>query len=220
MADFAAKPETSRSIAGSFRQTQIILWKNLLLTRRNVVGTVFEILLSILFMAILLLMLYFPTISFYNDNSSRPQDVIDQFNPYFMNYKLTGNFLYHPNTPLARDLTYRALKMINGSYGQISVNGDGCGSSPTPFFNCLRLNGSLDFVESASFLIPEKKLINMFSSFRNWYFKCHWFGQQYESGFVRHGDFQFNQPEHDRTSRQCGLHYFHPKVSQSWSLKH
>ena len=94
MADFAVKSENGRSIAGFFRQTQIILWKNLLLTRRNVVGTVFEILLGILFMAILLLMLYFPTINYFDDNSSKPSSIYDQFNPYFMNNKLYGNFRY------------------------------------------------------------------------------------------------------------------------------
>ena len=143
------KIEKGRSIAGFFQQTRIIIWKNLLLTRRNVTGTIFEILLSILFIAILALMLSIPTINYMDDKASRPQDIISQFNPYFMDNELKGNFLYHPNTPLAQNLTMKALETLNNFYGNISINGDGCGASPTPISNCLELNGKLFLVASS-----------------------------------------------------------------------
>ena len=55
-----ASPPTSPPLrlAGFWRQLQILLWKNLLLARANIVSTLVELLMSLAFISLLILIRY------------------------------------------------------------------------------------------------------------------------------------------------------------------
>ena len=110
MSEYAVK---QRKVVGVFRQTLILFWKNSLLFRRNISGTIAEILVAFIFVLILLLLRYFIDTPHYQDqtntNLSNPVLNVASFvNDTSGRY----NILYYPNNDFISDIMKRAKDLI------------------------------------------------------------------------------------------------------------
>ena len=110
MSEYAVK---QRKVVGVFRQTLILFWKNSLLFRRNISGTIAEILVAFIFVLILLLLRYFIDTPHYQDqtntNLSNPVLNVASFvNDTSGRY----NILYYPNNDFISDIMNRAKELI------------------------------------------------------------------------------------------------------------
>ena len=103
-----SSPPTNLQVAGFFRQLQILLWKNSLLFQRNVLGTLCEILLSVGFIAILLLIRYIVESVQYKDQANPFYNVID----YFQNFAGHYIILYYPDSPVVKQIIQNAYFLI------------------------------------------------------------------------------------------------------------
>ena len=98
-----------RKIAGVWRQFSILLWKNLILSKRNVCGLVTEILCPLLVIIILIIIRYFVDITQYTDQSNGLYNVLDLLQ---LTRNSTNLLLYYPNTTLIKDIITQAVMLI------------------------------------------------------------------------------------------------------------
>jgi hypothetical protein len=103
-------------IASLGKQTTIILWKNALLMSKNILGTVCELLLSLLFVVIL----YF--IAYYNIPNLQP----DEYNErqYFMskfNASKDKQVFYYPNNEFVGELIADAYKVLKAHQPTLNI---------------------------------------------------------------------------------------------------
>lgn len=110
--------EKQKKIAGFGRQAQIILWKNLLLYSKNIVGIIFELATGLLFLAILIIIL---TQDETIDKRSSSASKMSVKNMYRSG---VGYIYYYPKTNLTDSLMgnvfehlKRDNKNLNGSIG-------------------------------------------------------------------------------------------------------
>ena len=124
MSDYAAK---QRHVIGVLGQTRVLFWKNSLLFRRNISGTLAEILVAILFVLILLLVRYFADTTHIDDQTSanNPIGNVVDFVDVASN---RSKILYYPVNDFVKVIVIRALNMINGSISRFNrsfnVNGN------------------------------------------------------------------------------------------------
>lgn len=101
-------------IAGLTRQIVILLWKNAILFRRNILGMLSEILCPFLFLSILLIMRHFiPRIEITDRVSPRSVLKIPMPELQEMNVETNRNkIFYYPNTKFIKDIIDRAAENI------------------------------------------------------------------------------------------------------------
>ena len=101
----------SRKVVGFFRQSVILLWKNSILLRRNISGTIAEILVALIFVFILLFIRYFSdstSVSEQNSTINKVRNVIEYVN-FTTNRSL---IMYYPNNAYVQSIVNDAYSLI------------------------------------------------------------------------------------------------------------
>ena len=104
--------EKQRKIAGFWKQTQIIFWKNMLLYSKNIIGIIFELVAPLLLLSVLLLDLVWISKSKLKERISYKKINVTAFDFGSGSNKL---IYYYPNTNLTTSL-------IQNVYKQLSTN--------------------------------------------------------------------------------------------------
>ena len=115
------KEKQQRKVVGLFWQILILTKKNFLLARRNVVGTVAEILVALLFVLILLLIRYVYDASRYSDQAnivaSQSATNANPVDYVVKNINISTTFVpiiyYYPNNAYVLSLVTAAYTIIN-----------------------------------------------------------------------------------------------------------
>jgi len=100
-----------RKVAGFFRQCLILMWKNSILFRRNIAGTIAEICVALLFVLMLFLVRILADTAHFNDQNlyrNPPVPIIDQINAT-TNRSL---IMYYPNNSFVFGIVQRAFTLI------------------------------------------------------------------------------------------------------------
>ena len=104
--------EKQRKIAGFWKQTQIIFWKNMLLYSKNIIGIIFELVASLLLLSVLILVLVWISKSEFKKRISYKKINVTSS----ISSDDCGNIIYYyPNTNLTTSL-------IQSVYMQLSTN--------------------------------------------------------------------------------------------------
>ena len=112
-----------RKVVGFFRQVVILFWKNSILFRRNVAGTVAEVLVALLFVLMLALMRFISDVPRYSDQTnsydSNPIKSVVQF----INISTTSVpvIYYYPNNAYVLSLVTAAYNIIRAQQGQFTA---------------------------------------------------------------------------------------------------
>jgi hypothetical protein len=96
------------TISGFRRQLAILLWKNAILLKRNVIGTIFELGLSIFFVFTLVIIRYIVERYRYDQQMNPTYYVID----FFRNLADHNLLLFYPNTPVVSRIVNHAYDLI------------------------------------------------------------------------------------------------------------
>ena len=107
------EPNKERKIAGKFKQFRILFWKNGKLFRRNIWGTLGEILMAFLFVLMILLLRFFVDSSAYSDQNAKLTGVFDRLN--------TSNrtlIYYYPNNAFIQELVMNSVTLISNRWPQ------------------------------------------------------------------------------------------------------
>ena len=100
-----------RQVVGFFRQTIILFWKNSLLFRRNISGTICEVFVALLFLIILLFMRFFVDSNKYVD-----QNVENNPLKYLLSsINVTSQrslIMYYPNNAYIQGIVEQAYQII------------------------------------------------------------------------------------------------------------
>ena len=103
--------QDERKVVGFFRQSVILFWKNGLLFRRNISGTIAEIFVALLFLLILVFMRFFVDSNKYEDQNSTTNPL-----KYLMTtINVTSNrnlIMYYPNNAYIQGIVENAYQMI------------------------------------------------------------------------------------------------------------
>jgi hypothetical protein len=117
-------PNRVYKIAGLARQVYILSWKNVLLARRNYVGTALEVLSPFIFIAFMVIIRYFIERFKYDDefipSMAQTSDILSLFNQ-------TGSrdlVLYYPNNDLIKTLVENAVVFIRSSNPRFNPTGN------------------------------------------------------------------------------------------------
>jgi hypothetical protein len=111
-----------KEIVGIFSQVWILVWKNWILFKRNISGTIVELLASYIFVLIILFLRYFVDSTKYYDQTSTTnaiKNVIDQVNT------TTGRGVvyYYPNNAFIQGIVTNAMSLITTQVPAFSVTG-------------------------------------------------------------------------------------------------
>jgi hypothetical protein len=110
-----------RQVVGFFRQSVILFWKNSLLFRRNVSGTICELVVSLLFLLILLILRYFVDNISYSDQDSTTNPLI--YVTAAINTTTSRNYIYYyPNNAYIRAIVARAYQIIRSTTPTFSAS--------------------------------------------------------------------------------------------------
>jgi len=127
-----------RRVVGLFWQILILTKKNFLLARRNVVGTLGEILVAILFVIIILLMRYITDVASFSDqtniptnsSSSSPATNFNRINYVVRNVNLSKDFIpiiyFYPDNSFVKNLTRDAIKIIEAQQPLFNATSKDC----------------------------------------------------------------------------------------------
>jgi hypothetical protein len=112
----------SKKVVGFWKQIWILLWKNWILLKRNKLGTVVEILVSLLFVVILIFLRFFVDSIKVDEQTSTtnpPRNVIDLVNT------TTGRtlVLYYPNNAFIGGIVSSAVTLIQGQRPAFTATG-------------------------------------------------------------------------------------------------
>lgn len=97
-----------RKVVGFFKQLLILFWKNSILFKRNILGTLVEILAALVFVLILVFLRYFVDSVRFTDQTNIARSVFDSINAT-TNRSL---ILYYPNNTYVKDLVTNAYNLI------------------------------------------------------------------------------------------------------------
>ncbi len=100
-----------RKIAGRFRQFVILFWKNGKLFRRNIWGTLAEILMAFIFILMIVFLRYFVDITIFNDSNSRTNPALGLFDK--VNASNRSFIYYYPNNSFTQSIVTNAYTLIN-----------------------------------------------------------------------------------------------------------
>jgi hypothetical protein len=112
-----------RQVVGVFMQIWILMWKNWVLFKRNIKGTLVEILVSYMFVIIIVLLrILIDTTQYYDQTSTTNtvSNVIDQVNT------TTGRtyVYYYPNNAFIQGIVTNAMSMIQTEVPAFTYTGD------------------------------------------------------------------------------------------------
>ena len=102
---YSDKPQ---KIAGFLKQVSILAWKNCILVRRKKYSTILEILLSLWFVSMLLIIRYFVEKVPIPDQLNPMYNVMD----YFQVFKEKNLILYYPDNPLIERIVMNTYDFI------------------------------------------------------------------------------------------------------------
>lgn len=97
-----------RKVVGFFKQLLILFWKNSILFKRNILGTLVEIIAALVFVLILIFLRYFVDSVRFADQTNIARSVFDTINAT-TNRSL---ILYYPNNTYVKDLITNAYFLI------------------------------------------------------------------------------------------------------------
>lgn len=97
-----------RKIAGFFKQLLILQWKNWILFKRNIVGTLGECLIAIIFVLIIIMIRVFIDPTLYSTESNTEYGVLTKFNQSRGRYLV----MYYPNNAYINGLVTNAFTLI------------------------------------------------------------------------------------------------------------
>ncbi len=108
--------EKQRKIAGFWKQTQIIFWKNMLLYSKNIIGIIFELVAPLLLLSVLILVLVWISKSEFRERISYKKTNVTAFIKYH-DYGSGSNKLiyYYPNTNLTTSLIQNVYMQLSTS---------------------------------------------------------------------------------------------------------
>ncbi|RNA17620.1 ATP-binding cassette sub-family A member 3-like [Brachionus plicatilis] len=112
-----------RKVVGFFRQFLILFWKNWVLFKRNIAGTITEICASLIFVIILLILRFFvdsTKIEEQNANTSPIFDVLSLINATTNRTYL----MYYPNNSFIEGIVTNAFELIKSRKPVFSVTGN------------------------------------------------------------------------------------------------
>lgn len=99
--------ERGYKIASPARQILILMWKNMVSTRRNIVGSLLEFVCPVIFISFLLVIRSFIEKLRFTSQFNMPRSILDL---RFGAFNQTRNLvLYYPNTQLVRQLVQDAI---------------------------------------------------------------------------------------------------------------
>ena len=101
----------SRKVVGFFRQIVILLWKNSILFRRNISGTLAEILVALLFLVILLFLRFFVDSTKISDPDS-PKNPVRNVIDYINVTSKRGLIMYYPNNAYVHAIVNESYYLI------------------------------------------------------------------------------------------------------------
>lgn len=100
-----------RKVVGFFRQFLILLWKNWVLFKRNIAGTVTEICVSLLFVFILLILRFFVDSTKIQEQSATTNPTINVLSQ--INATTNRTYLmYYPNNAFIQGIVTNAYNLI------------------------------------------------------------------------------------------------------------
>jgi hypothetical protein len=113
------KSDTVELQPASFsRQLRVLAWKSILITRRNFIHFLFEIILSFLFVFMLIVVRYFVERIFYEEQASSAYNVVD----FFYKYIGQDTIVFYPDTPVVKNVINRALKFLKSQKYWLSIH--------------------------------------------------------------------------------------------------
>ena len=102
--------EKSVKIAGFPKQVLILLWKNGILFRRNILGTLVECICPIVFLTILIICRYYIEKISFSNLTGNVRNVLDLTSLGYSRNKYL--VLFYPNTTLIKDLVANAVARV------------------------------------------------------------------------------------------------------------
>jgi hypothetical protein len=105
--------------SGFWPQLKTLLWKNLLLIRRNYIQFSIEISLSLFFVFSLLIVRNFVERIFYAELPNSIYNVVD----FFYKYIGTDTIMFYPDTPVVRNIIDRAVRFIKAQKYWLTLHG-------------------------------------------------------------------------------------------------
>jgi hypothetical protein len=106
-------PKHDYKIAGLPKQILILIWKNFINSRRNIVGSLLELLCPFIFVSFLLVIRYFIEKIKLTSQFNQPTSVLDV---RLGSYNQSRNvILYHPDTEFVKKLVQNAVDVIVAS---------------------------------------------------------------------------------------------------------
>ncbi len=106
-----------RAIAGFFRQLWIMIWKNWILTKRNIVGTLGECILAFVFILIILMIRVFIDADYYAVQTNNETNILSQFNASQGQYLV----LYYPDNNYIKGVVTAAFNLIKTQVSSLNV---------------------------------------------------------------------------------------------------
>lgn len=113
----------SRRVVGILGQIWILMWKNWVLFKRNISGTLVEILVSYVFLLLLLLLRFFVDVSLYPDQNNTAYSPLQ-----YLNTSTDGRYrlMYYPNDNSIKAIIDDAVAMMKSVKPQFNVTGSNC----------------------------------------------------------------------------------------------
>lgn len=100
-----------RKVVGFFRQFVILLWKNWVLFKRNIAGTITEICVSLIFVFILLFLRFFVDSTKFQDQNANTNPSLNVLS--LINATTNRTLLmYYPNNPYTEGIVTNAYNLI------------------------------------------------------------------------------------------------------------
>jgi hypothetical protein len=104
--------------ASFVRQLRVLSWKSMLVIRRNITQFIFEIVLSFLFVFMLIVVRNFVERIYYEEQATSAYNVVD----FFYKYIGQDTIVFFPDTPLVKNIVYRALKFLKSQKYWLNIN--------------------------------------------------------------------------------------------------
>ncbi|CAF0946948.1 unnamed protein product [Brachionus calyciflorus] len=141
-------------LTSTFKQFIILSWKNLLIIKRKPLETLFEILMSLFFISLILVLRNYVEILFYQSTSNSAYSVIDFF------YKTASQdlVLFYPNTPIIKNIVNRAFRIIKSQKYWLSLSIQGTNESEAidlDFYSANRLLAYISFPADYGSYLPD-----------------------------------------------------------------
>lgn len=114
--------QKERKVAGFFRQILILLWKNSILFRRNISGTLVEILVALLFVIIMIFLRFFVDSTKVAEQSASTnliRNIVDSINVTTKREYL----LYYPNNAFIQGIVTSAYLFIKSARPTFNATG-------------------------------------------------------------------------------------------------